>query len=62
MAVRETATALLEHETLSGVALDAVLSTVAPMPIEERRNGNADGRDAGQSRGPSQEHPRGGGE
>ncbi len=62
MAVRETATALLEHETLSGVALDAVLSTVAPMPIEERRNGNADGRDAGHSRGPSQEHPQGGGE
>jgi hypothetical protein len=26
--VRETAEALLEHETLSGVALDAVLSTI----------------------------------
>jgi len=33
-AVIETANALLEHETLSGVALDAVLSTVVPMPIE----------------------------
>jgi cell division protease FtsH len=28
VAVQETARALLEHETLSGVALDAVLSTV----------------------------------
>jgi cell division protease FtsH len=33
--VQETAKALLEHETLSGVALDAVLSPVAPMPIDE---------------------------
>jgi cell division protease FtsH len=33
-AVRETAGALLEQETLSGVALDAVLSTVVAMPIE----------------------------
>ncbi len=32
--VVETAEALLEHETLSGVALEAVLSTVHPMPIE----------------------------
>jgi cell division protease FtsH len=32
-AVTETAQALLEHETLSGVALDAVLSTVKPTPI-----------------------------
>jgi cell division protease FtsH len=31
--VVETANALLEHETLSGVALDAVLSTVKPTPI-----------------------------
>ncbi|MGK2936755.1 MAG: ATP-dependent zinc metalloprotease FtsH, partial [Solirubrobacteraceae bacterium] len=33
-AVEETANALLEQETLSGVALDAVLSTVQMMPIE----------------------------
>jgi cell division protease FtsH len=34
-AVEETATALLEHETLSGVALDAVLSTVQEVTLEE---------------------------
>jgi cell division protease FtsH len=39
--VQETAQALLEHETLSGVALDAVLSTVQPVelrsiPLPER--------------------------
>ncbi len=45
-AVQETATALLEHETLSGVALDAVLSTVKRMELSEL---NLDG-DA--SRGP----------
>jgi cell division protease FtsH len=39
-AVRETAAALLEHETLSGVALEAVLSTVQPMPLE-RPSGSA---------------------
>ena len=33
--VEETATALLEHETLSGVALDAVLSTVEETTLEE---------------------------
>jgi len=33
--VEETATALLEQETLSGVALDAVLSTVAESTLEE---------------------------
>ena len=33
--VEETATALLEHETLSGVALDAVLSTVQEITLEE---------------------------
>jgi cell division protease FtsH len=33
--VEETATALLEQETLSGVALDAVLSTVQPVTLEE---------------------------
>ncbi|MGH2938132.1 MAG: ATP-dependent zinc metalloprotease FtsH [Solirubrobacterales bacterium] len=46
-AVHETADALLEHETLSGVALDAVLSTVEPVELKEipvperttRRNG-----------------------
>ena len=32
-AVVELADALLEHETLSGVALDALLSTVHPMPV-----------------------------
>jgi cell division protease FtsH len=35
--VEETATALLEHETLSGVALDAVLSTVAETSFESLR-------------------------
>ncbi|HWY89884.1 MAG TPA: hypothetical protein VNY31_04370 [Solirubrobacteraceae bacterium] len=39
--MRETAHALLEHETLSGVALDAVLSTVqtidpTTIPLPER--------------------------
>jgi cell division protease FtsH len=33
--VEETATALLEQETLSGVALDAVLSTVQEITVEE---------------------------
>jgi cell division protease FtsH len=33
--VEETATALLEQETLSGVALDAVLSTVQEVTLEE---------------------------
>jgi cell division protease FtsH len=32
-AVRETAQALVEHETLSGIALDAVLSTVQPIEL-----------------------------
>jgi cell division protease FtsH len=32
-AVDETASALIEHETLSGVALDAVLATVKPTPL-----------------------------
>jgi cell division protease FtsH len=36
--VEETATALLEQETLSGVALDAVLSTVQKVTIEELRD------------------------
>jgi cell division protease FtsH len=34
-AVHETAQALLEHETLSGVALEAVLSTVNPVDPED---------------------------
>ncbi len=33
--VEETATALLEHETLSGVALDAVLSTIQEVSVDE---------------------------
>ena len=36
--VEETATALLEQETLSGVALDAVLSTVQAVGMEELRD------------------------
>jgi cell division protease FtsH len=36
-AVEETATALLEQETLSGVALEAVLSTVQEITLEELR-------------------------
>jgi cell division protease FtsH len=48
--VEETATALLEQETLSGVALDAVLSTVAPVTLDELR----DVRRAGPTRDPKQ--------
>jgi cell division protease FtsH len=36
--VEETATALLEQETLSGVALDALLSTVQEVTLEELRD------------------------
>ena len=36
--VEETATALLEQETLSGVALDAVLSTVKEVSLDELRD------------------------
>jgi cell division protease FtsH len=36
--VEETATALLEQETLSGVALDAVLSTVREISLDELRD------------------------
>jgi cell division protease FtsH len=36
-AVEETAAALMEHETLSGLALDAVLSTVREASLEELR-------------------------
>ncbi len=48
--VRETAEALIEHETLSGVALDAVLSTVKPVEVSELWNIEGpeatDGRDS----------------
>ena len=37
-AVEETAAALMEHETLSGVALDAVLSTVREASLEDLRS------------------------
>ena len=37
-AVEETAHALLEQETLSGVALEAVLATVAEVTLEELRD------------------------
>jgi cell division protease FtsH len=37
-AVEETANALLEQETLSGVALEAVLATVAEVSLEELRD------------------------
>jgi cell division protease FtsH len=45
--VEETATALLEQETLSGVALDAVLSTVREVTLDELRDvrQTAPGRD-----------------
>jgi cell division protease FtsH len=43
-AVVETAEALLEHETLSGVALEAVLSTVHPFSVEA--SGRSAKRDA----------------
>ena len=36
--VEETATALLEQETLSGIALDAVLSTVTEMQLDSLRD------------------------
>ncbi|HEY4276944.1 MAG TPA: ATP-dependent zinc metalloprotease FtsH [Conexibacter sp.] len=51
-AVHETASALMEHETLSGVALEAVLSTVNNVELEhlpallERERGEATGRDS----------------
>ncbi|HWX96319.1 MAG TPA: ATP-dependent zinc metalloprotease FtsH [Solirubrobacteraceae bacterium] len=48
--VEETATALLEHETLSGVALDAVLSTVHDVSLEDLR----DVRRASPARDPKQ--------
>jgi cell division protease FtsH len=48
--VEETASALLEQETLSGVALDAVLSTVAEVSLDELR----DVRRAAPTRDPKQ--------
>jgi cell division protease FtsH len=49
-AVHETAEALLEHETLSGVALDAVLSTVQPIELKDiplpERSGRRSGSDS----------------
>jgi cell division protease FtsH len=49
--VEETATALLEQETLSGVALDAVLSTVREIKLDELRDvrRTAPGRDPKQA-------------
>jgi cell division protease FtsH len=49
--VEETATALLEQETLSGVALDAVLSTVRESTLDELRDVRraAPGRDPKQA-------------
>ncbi len=46
-AVEETAHALLEQETLSGVALDAVLSTVREVDLGELRDVGAAGPQAG---------------
>jgi cell division protease FtsH len=48
--VEETATALLEQETLSGVALDAVLSTIQEVSLDELR----DVRRASPTRDPKQ--------
>jgi cell division protease FtsH len=48
--VEETATALLEQETLSGVALDALLSTVQEITLEELRDVRRRARDPEQDR------------
>jgi cell division protease FtsH len=45
-AVYETANALVEHETLSGVALDAVLSTVQPTLLDFGGAGSGAGGDS----------------
>jgi cell division protease FtsH len=45
-AVEETANALLEHETLSGVALEAVLSTVRQASLEELESAIGEAREA----------------
>jgi cell division protease FtsH len=48
--VEEIATALLEHETLSGVALDALLSTVQEVSLDELRDvRRSSGRDPEQT-------------
>ena len=44
--VEETANALLEQETLSGVALEAVLSTVAEVSVEELQSAVESRREA----------------
>ncbi len=42
-AVRETAQVLLDHETVSGVALEALLTPVVPIDVEDvRLNGRRD--------------------
>jgi cell division protease FtsH len=43
-AIIETAEALLEQETLSGLALDATLATTVPVPFEELIRIKANGR------------------
>ena len=47
--VEETASALLEQETLSGVALDAVLSTVHEVTLDDVRSVRRNGRDPEQA-------------
>jgi len=42
--VEETAQALIEHETLSGVALEAVLSTVHSMALDSINGARAPSR------------------
>jgi cell division protease FtsH len=51
--VEETAAALLDQETLSGVALEAVLSTVRAIELEDLRN--VTGRPEQDRRGPGRE-------
>ncbi len=53
--VEETAAALLEQETLSGVALEAVLSTITPVELEDLRE--VTGRSDQDRRGPGREQP-----
>jgi cell division protease FtsH len=43
-AVEETANALIEHESLSGVALDALLSTVNHIPLDSLNGHRPSGR------------------
>jgi cell division protease FtsH len=51
-AVEETAHALIEHETLSGVALDAVLSTVQETDLSELRDVSGPASQKDPRRGP----------